>query len=207
MKAHRFARSPHDHYVDEAWCGGRLFQDELLAPKGATILDPACGWGTILRGARAAGYHTIGSDLLNRNPPDAEQFQRVDFTKPQPASVIKWWRQADAVACNPPFTKFILFCQRCVIDLKIPTVAMIIPTRRLNATYPWIKHLPVARLLFMTPRPDMPPGHYLRAGGKAEGGKEDFAWVIFKRGHVGDPTWWFLHRDNRKKSGLKFTAR
>ena len=62
-QSHIFDRETRDHYVEEPWCSKRLFDVELFV---GTIVDPACGWGTIVTEALSAGYCAAGSDLVHR---------------------------------------------------------------------------------------------------------------------------------------------
>ena len=42
----------------------------------------------------------------------------------------------------------------------------------------------------------MPPGEkFLADGGKANGGKADFCWLVFDKGYQGEPFVNWLHRD------------
>jgi hypothetical protein len=76
------------------------------------------------------------------------------------------------------------------------------PTRRLNAAGVWLQLLPLARIWYLTPRPSMPPAdmflEYERRGREPSGGQQDFAWVIFERGHQGLPTVGWLPRDESR---------
>jgi hypothetical protein len=57
LLARIFAREESDHYVEPAWCSARLFQVERFE---GSIVDPACGWGTIVIEAMKAGYSAVG---------------------------------------------------------------------------------------------------------------------------------------------------
>jgi hypothetical protein len=80
-----------------------------------------------------------------------------------------------------------------------PKVAAFAPVARLNAAHSWLRKLPWARLWLLTPRPSVPPGSYLSAGKKAQGGRVDFCWLVFERGFQGQPTVDWLHRDEKPK--------
>jgi hypothetical protein len=41
----------------------------------------------------------------------------------------------------------------------------------------------------------MPSGRVIEAGQKPQGGKQDFAWLVFRRDHAGPPELRWLHRD------------
>ena len=47
----------------------------------------------------------------------------------------------------------------------------------------------------MTPRPSMPPGGVIKAGGKVGGGKSDYCWLVFQIGYAGEPVMKWLRRD------------
>ena len=72
--------------------------------------------------------------------------------------------------------------------------AAIFPVARLNAAR-WLQDLPLRKIWLMQPRPAMPPGDYIRAGGKVGGGRVDFCWLVFEHGHTGAPELAWLHRD------------
>lgn len=44
---------------------------------------------------------------------------------------------------------------------------------------PFHEAFPPDRIYYITPRPSCPPGEFLQAGGKAEGGKYDCVWLIY----------------------------
>jgi hypothetical protein len=114
-----FARAEHDHYVEPAWCSARLFAVESFGPPGARVLDPACGWGRILRAAKRAGYTPIGGDIVDRLQRrelglHGVAFSRRDFlTAPIPKDIT-------SVVCNSPFKGDLLrrFCERAVETAK-----------------------------------------------------------------------------------------
>jgi hypothetical protein len=54
---------------------------------------------------------------------------------------------------------------------------------------------PLRRVWFITPRPSMPPGHVLEAGGKPGNGTTDYAWFVWLRGYDGAPEVRWLRRD------------
>jgi hypothetical protein len=189
--AHNFVKEPHGHYVEPAWCSQRLFAVENFGHKGDLILDPACGWGTILQSARAAGFRVIGHDIVDRVPKKdrrAIPFRRQDFLK----LVIE---DVHSIVCNPPFDHVEEFCRRaCVIASH--KVAMLCLLRRLPAAR-WLQELPLETVYLLTPRPSMPPGEYIANGNKPGGGTQDFVWLVFTNGprRLGSPMMRWLHRD------------
>jgi hypothetical protein len=75
-------------------------------------------------------------------------------------------------------------------------VCILCPVARLNAAR-WLQLSGTLRqILLLTPRPSMPPGEVVLGGGKAGGGKADFCWLEFERGHKGEPYLNWLHRDH-----------
>jgi hypothetical protein len=185
--AHIFEKAKDGFYVEPSWCSARLFEVEKFAD---TIYDPACGWGTILRSAQAAGYHNVtGGDVVDRRQ-YRFSFRRTDFLN----GVDESWRSGVSVISNPPFDHVEEFCRKaCRIANK---VAMIMLTRRLNAAH-WLGDLPLQKIYLMSPRPSMPPGAWIAAGNKPGGGTQDFCWLVFNRRHKGEPQLKWLYRDGK----------
>ena len=52
-ESHLWERDPYDWYCEPAWVSERLFELEKFEGE---VCDPACGIGTILKSAQAAGY-------------------------------------------------------------------------------------------------------------------------------------------------------
>jgi hypothetical protein len=180
LRAHIFARERSDHYVEPAWCSARLFQVERFT---GSIVDPACGWGTIVIQAIAAGYNAAGSDLVNRGWDSSRT----------PSDFLKSSAVFDNIVTNPPFDIAPRFITHAVKHVR-RKVAAIFPVRRLPAAR-WLADLPLARILLLTPRPSMPSGSYIKAGGKVGGGTQDFCWVIFDHHHAGPATVGWLRRE------------
>jgi len=161
--SHIFAKDPDGHYVEPLWCSARLFAVESFGPPGAAILDPGCGWGRILRTAKDAGYHLIGGDIVDRLQRDELNLKGVKFAvrdfliEPAPKGIV-------SVVSNPHFKFIREFCERAleVADFK---VAMLIPWRRLPHAH-WLRRLPLETVYALTPRPSIPTGEYIAAGGK-----------------------------------------
>jgi hypothetical protein len=179
LNARIFAREQSDHYVEPAWCSARLFQVEQFE---GSIVDPACGWGTIVIEARRTGYNAAGSDIVDRGH---------DSTR-TPSDFLKSIAVYDNIVTNPPFDIAQQFITHAVKHAR-RKVAAIVPIRRLPAAS-WLQALPLARVLMLTPRPSMPSGSFIRAGGKVGGGTQDFCWLIFDHGHQGEPTIGWLRR-------------
>ena len=166
-----------EHYVEPSWCSERLFEEEEFR---GSIYDPACGFGRIVTSARQAGYHAYGTDKVDRG----EGMPVRDF--------LDCRRMHDNIVSNPPFNIFPAFAQLAVM-LTHRKTALIMPTARLNAAR-WLQTMPLARIWMLTPRPSMPPGHVIKAGGHVGGGKSDYCWLVFAQDHAGSPEVRWLER-------------
>jgi hypothetical protein len=186
--AHNFERDEHDWYVEPHWCPRRLFEEEDF---DGEILDPACGWGRIVRAAIDAGYPARASDIIVRPSGDAA----VDRLKRE-ANFRDCDGPAVNIVCNPPYRVYPTFAQHA-LQLARRKVALIFPVARLNAAH-WIAGAPLRRIWLMSPRPPMPPGSYLEAGHKPGGGRVDFCWLVFDHGYAGEAEVRWLHRDKRR---------
>jgi hypothetical protein len=187
IKAHKWVEEKDGWYVEPEWVSRRLFEVEKF---NGVICDPACGWGRILHEARAAGYTTVGGDIVDRGRHELDTlFRRRDY--------LSWHRPfAGGVVCNPPFDHVEEFC-RHALDHGADKVAVICLTRRLNAAH-WLEDLPLRRVWLLTPRPSMPPGAWIMAGNKPGGGTQEFCWLIFESGYAGRPEINWLHRGTGK---------
>lgn len=194
--AHNFAKEPHGHYVEPVWTSARLFAVENFgqpAP-GNLILDPACGWGTILQSARAMGFRTYGFDVVNRQRDGKRRpfaFRQLDFLHDERVTRL----DVGSVVCNPPFDHVEEFC-RLACKIASHKVAMLCLLRRLPAAH-WLQELPLETIYLLTPRPSMPPGEYIAKGNKPGGGTQDFVWLVFTNGprRLNSPVMRWLHRD------------
>jgi hypothetical protein len=179
---HIFTKEKHGWYVEPFWVSERLFQQESFP---GPIFDPACGFGTIVHAARAAGHKALGADIVDRRT-SRFVFLRRDFLKT--AKPIQ-----GSVVTNPPFDLVREFAEH-TLRLGAKKVALIFLVRRLNAAH-WLQALPLQTVYLLTPRPSMPPGTHLQRGGKASGGTQDFCWLILTPGHRGPPQLKWLRRD------------
>jgi hypothetical protein len=178
-----------EHYVEPFWVSERLFAEE---PFEGTIYDPACGFGRILISAMKAGYSGYGSDIADRGWDSTSQ------------NFFTFSTLHRNIVCNPPFDCIERFTKHALARAE-RKVAMIMPTARLNAAH-WLLHTPLRRIWLLTPRPSMPPGHVIKAGGKVSGGKSDYCWLVFEQGYTGAPEMRWLHRDKERESEQNGTA-
>lgn len=185
VNAHAWEREKHEHYVEPHWCSERMFAEEKF---DGPVWDPCCGFGRIPDAARRAGLEVVGSDVVDRG---WAFFAGIfDFLSDD----LPFGFSGGDIVCNPPFKIVPQFAARALSISDVGKVAMIFPTARLNASH-WIHNTPLARVWLMTPRPSMPPGHTIAAGEKPGGGKMDFCWLVWERGHVGAPVMQWLRRD------------
>jgi hypothetical protein len=186
VAAHQFPREENGHYVEPDWCDRVLFENEKFEGE---IFDPCCGFGTVVKAARAAGHVARGSDMVDRAFPGAEVCDFLaDYFPFEPTNIVM----------NPPFSLGEKFCRKaCAVTFN--KVACILPAGRLNAAH-WLRALPLVRIWYLTPRPSMLPGYMLARGEKAKGGKEDYCWLIFDNSRPKEFRHWmssvgWLHRD------------
>jgi hypothetical protein len=181
LAAHIWAKDELGFYCEPSWVDERLFDAETFV---GTIWDPACGTGCIPRAARACGYHTIATDVVDRGYGHLDD-GAADFLCSE--------RRVANIVCNPPYSICRPFALHA-LRLARCKVAMIWLARRLNAAR-WLQSTPLARVYLLSPRPSMPPGHVILAGEKPGGGQQDFAWLVWQRGYIGQPELHWLCRD------------
>jgi hypothetical protein len=193
-ESHIWDRDEHDFYIEPAWVADRLFACEPFAA-GATVMDPACGTGNVLRAARAAGFHAVGIDIVARTEDPLVETQ--DFMAgPWPARMTPGFQFPDYIVSNPPFRLAESFVKHA-LQRATSKVAMLLPVSWLNGHKRslWLEQTPLRRVWIISPRPSMPPGAVILAGEKPGGGKTDFAWFVWHRDYDGQPEVRFLRRE------------
>ncbi|MDB5596231.1 MAG: uncharacterized protein JWM36_3192 [Hyphomicrobiales bacterium] len=183
LNAKIWDRHPDDWYVEPEWVSERLFATEKFE---GNVYDPACGMGRILKAAAAAGLEHVGSDLIMRSESCRMQ---MDF-------LTEAFYRADNIVSNPPFKHAEAFVVRA-LERATGKVAMLLPSKWMHGDKRsrWLETTPLRRVLYITPRPSMPPGPVIEAGINPGGGKEDFAWFIWLRGYDGRPESSWLRRE------------
>ncbi|SDQ99105.1 hypothetical protein SAMN05519103_00329 [Rhizobiales bacterium GAS113] len=194
-ESHMWEREANDHYVEPAWCSERLFELPLFRP-GMMILDPACGFGTIVESAMRAGMCGFGSDVIPRwraIPDRAGYYDPREFEEMWPS------REFDAIVSNPPFKVAREFAE-LAIERSGVLAALLLPANWVQGMRRsrWLAASPLHSVLFICPRPSMPPGHVILAGGKPGNGTTDYAWFIWVKGYDGTPQIGWLHRDGER---------
>jgi hypothetical protein len=133
----------------------------------------------------------LGADIVDRL--DRKALKRIvfatgDFLERPPIPAVH------NIICNPPYDLISEFCE-LAIEIATNKVAMLVPLRRLAPAH-WLERLPLETIWIMTPRPTMLPGTYIAAGNKPGGGKQDFCWLVFRKGLIAwVPRLRWLHRD------------
>jgi hypothetical protein len=157
----------------------RLF---VVQPFVGEVIDPGCGSGRIVEAARRAHHCAEGWDIVDRGFPGTKvcNFLTVET------------RFCNFVS-NPPFGISERFVAHA-LDLARNTVCMLIWLQG-DRRSRWLETTPLERVLFITPRPSMPPGSVIAAGHKPGNGTKDYAWLIWSRGYTGAPTIGWLRRD------------
>lgn len=181
LKAHVWKRDPFDFYVEPLAVSDALFRVEEFRGE---VWDPACGQGNVLNAAAAAGLNVIGTDIVQRT--------KAAFWNGAADFLDETW-PAPNIVTNPPFFggKGAEAFARQALRLAFNKVAIFVDTRFLNgakrAAGLYREH-PPTRVYLISPRPSCPPGEYLAAGGKAQGGTADYCWIVWDMAVAHDMT-------------------
>lgn len=176
-QSHLWRRDPLDWYVEPEWCSERLFAMEAF---GGTVWDPFAGMGRIVVSGERAGLKMVASDIETRG---YDWIEFCDFKV-----VIGAGKCADNIVANPPFALAEPFT-KAALEMTMFKVAMLLPANWIQGDKRsrWLEKTPLKRVLFLTPRPSMPPGGVVLQGGKPGNGTTDYAWFIWEHGHQGAP--------------------
>lgn len=181
-----YDRHEQDWYVEPVWC------TELLAaaePFHGTVWDPACGKGNVAGVFRRRGHQVLATDIVNRG--SWILYDTHDFLSPDDRFEV------DNIVCNPPYRLTEAFIYRA-LTLARAKVAMLTNLRFLASQrrHRLFTETPVRRVHVLSTRPSMPPGTLLESGErKAEGGSQDYCWIVWEQGYAGPPTLNWLIRD------------
>lgn len=180
--SHLWERDAHDFYVEPSWVSERLFASERFE---GNVWDPACGTGRIVASAKLAGLEAHGMDIVKRGHACIFEIDFLTASDPWPN-----------IVSNPPFgiaEKFVAHA----LNLAERKVAMLLPANWVQGDKRsrWLATTPLRRVLFITPRPSMPPGAAVAAGQKPGNGTTDYCWMIWLRGFDGAPELGWLRRD------------
>lgn len=203
-KSHVWDRQAEDWYVEPSWVWQRLFARPAFI-KGMTVLDPACGLGTCVEAAKAAGMYALGTDIVPRweaRPDRQGVYEESNFLLPDfreggwPVHQTAGWQFPDVIASNPPFKHAREFAEHA-IRRSVGSVCLVLPAKWIQGDQRarWLAGTPLQRVLFICPRPSMPPGEVIVSGRKPGNGTVDFAVYWWLRGYEGAPQVGWLHRD------------
>lgn len=170
-----YARAANDYYVEPEWSVDCLARVVLF---DGVIWDPCCGSGTIPRVLRRAGYdRVVASDIVDRG---AEGAFVWDFFCPELLAI-----QADHIVSNPPYLRLTDFIE-LALTRAAKSVAVLTGIRFLASQerYWLFKATPIKQVLILSRRPSMPPGD---SSIKAQGGKQDYCWLVFDHNFAGPP--------------------
>lgn len=177
-----FAVDPDGWYTEPTAVTRFLLERETF---GGGVYDPCCGGGNIVTTCIEAGIDAVGTDLRNRlrrkgQPAPAWFLGTQDFLTVQHCGVPR-----SNLVFNPPYGRAILaeaFIRRAVELSGVDKVCVFVTSKflfsdgRAEGLY---AEIPPDRIYPVRPRPSCPPGQFLRDGGKAEGGVENFVWLVF----------------------------
>lgn len=106
-------REKFDAYFTPAWCTEALL-DALPCPLPATVWEPACGDGAIVRPLQAAGCKVVASDLIDHG---AGYRAGIDFLTVERLPTVAG-RPVSAVVTNPPYNRSDAFTRRALALLE-----------------------------------------------------------------------------------------
>lgn len=178
--AHVWARDPNDWYCEDRASVDFLLDREQI---DGCVYDPACGGGNIVMACEDRGIHAFGTDLIRRTYHTPAWFFGIhDFI----AGPVLDLEGVGAIISNPPYYRakgteaFI----RNALAHDAEKVIMVVNAKFLfggaRAAGLFTRH-PPSRVWPISPRPSMPPGEWIRDGGKIGGGTEDFCWLVWER--------------------------
>lgn len=186
LNAQLWDRSDDEFYIEPPWVTAALLREEGFQ---GGIWDPACGSGNIIKVFLGAGRYALGSDIIKRTNDEGWFIGTGDFL-----SCSDRFPGTFNIVMNPPYgrAKLAEAFIRKALSLKPEKLAVFVETRFLcgsrRAQGLFREHHP-ARVWLITPRPSCPPpGSYLEAGGKPEGGKQDYCWIVWTRPADPGPT-------------------
>lgn len=184
-------READDWYQEPRWCSQRLFEEEAFR---GTVCDPACGGGNIVLSAGAAGLLTWGFDVVWRT--DSLDVKIHDW-------LCYDGDPFDNIVSNPPFglcddrkAGTHPFVEKCLAKAE-RKVALLLPANWIQGDKRsrWLEQTPLRRVWFISPRPSMPPGQVIAAGGKPGNGTTDYAWFVWQADYDGPAECRWLRRD------------
>ena len=104
-------------------------------------------------------------------------------------------QRTENIVSNPPFGIAERFVRHAPLVAR-RKVAMLLPSKWVQGDRRsrWLEATPLKRVLFLTPRPSMPPGAVILAGIEPGNGTVDYAWFVWEQGYQGRPIVGWLRR-------------
>lgn len=163
-----YQRNANDFYIEPRWCIEALIK---AVPFRGGIHDPACGTGKIPITFMAKGFFASGSDLIDRGFGSSG----INFLKDIHAY--------ENVVTNPPYNLSEEFIINSLAHTKRRTAILariaFLASQKRHALF---TECPPEKVVILSRRPSIPPGGH---GIIPQGGKTDFCWIVWNRGHVG----------------------
>ncbi len=162
-----YQRNDNDFYIEPRWCIEALIKAVKFEGQ---IHDPACGTGKIPLTFAAHGFTCTAHDLVNRGFGIAG----VDF--------LKDTNFYDNIVTNPPYNLSEKFIRKGLHVMRRTAILARIAFLSSQKRYELFTDYPPEKVVILSRRPSMPPGGL---GIIPQGGKTDFCWIVWNRGHVG----------------------
>jgi hypothetical protein len=181
MRYSGYVRIDQDFYTEPRWLVKRLLAKETFE---GSVLDPACGSGTIPSVCLDHGIKATGSDIVHRGFGTVGDL--FDYAEP-----------LENIISNPPYI-CAEACVRHLLPLARGKVALLLRTAFLESVRrdDFYATMPPRRIWVSKERASMPPGvmegRRDRWGAviqpEGRGGTMCYAWFIFEPGYIGPMT-------------------
>ena len=178
----RYKPGDSDFFIEPKWVVDLLLDAEQFH---GLVYDPACGIGTIVDACVGRGFTAYESDIACRDP----RFTMADF--------LDFPGRAENVICNPPYGLAKEFIEKA-LAITTYKVAILVQSKFLYSQkrHSLFTECPPAKIYYLSTRPSMPPGELFLAGKvKRGGGKLDYCWIVWHRGHNGKSECEWLKRE------------
>lgn len=192
----KFEADPHQFYREPRFTVEQAFDSLDFGGPGTVLWDPACGTGNILNVAQGRGYHTLGSDVVDRGAKARHRFREADFLKllAVPDEVTETFGSRVSIFCNPPYgrvggvanmgERFVQhalehFGERCHRLAFLMPIEFQCSTGRYWNLY---RRRRPSHVLICCQRPSMPPGELVDPHKKPSGGMADYCILVWSAG-------------------------
>ena len=175
-----------DWFIEPPWVTTWLLERETFE---GPVVDPCCGQGNIVEACLAHGLEAWGSDLRERDGAAGKPWFEGCAKFTERNTGFGWSRgPAMTVISNPPYGRA-KTAEQFIWHFWpgspwVRKLAVFVNAKFLfgaGRAHDLFRHNPPARVWPINPRPSCPPGQFLLDGGKAEGGVENFCWLVYAR--------------------------